>query len=290
MMTKAMLRWIFPLIALLVVGPAAAAVVAGLHAIDGSSDTTLLLNSSPGLGLVAFGAVAAGAIVLGGLAGHLTDRKTAITSAALVIAWGAMRTGDTGHVLARVGAGAVPALLLEIGLASGLVVVMLLVIERATGRGKASVLTDLAGLRQPTELIVLGAGVVATLAASWLVAFTSMPGQTLLAAILGGAAGGAASHLMGSAKSAAAPTNTGVIAVLVAAVLGVLSLAVVPGLGGLASAARAGSITGPGLVQPLMWAAGALLGVQIGFGWAGASLASAGALPGGGSAGLSSSR
>ncbi|MEM7623578.1 MAG: hypothetical protein AAF235_10310, partial [Planctomycetota bacterium] len=61
-------------------------------------------------------------------------------------------------------------------------------------------------------------------------------------------------------------------AVLLIAVIAPLSLVIVPGVSGVDSAIRTGSLAGAGAVQPLMWLAAALIAVPIGRDWAGSTI------------------
>jgi len=265
------LHWLLPIIALIALGPLAAAPIAALRGADGSRDATALVNASPLAGLIALALITLLAAGAAFGSAKLLDTRTAKAVAAYVIAWPALRAGDAADILQRAGAGGLWLLVIEglLAIAIGLAVIAA---ADFAGKRKNTVTTDMRELAgSPEGPLGLAAGLAAALLVSFLVAFGSLPGQALMAAMLGGAAAGAVCHLIATSRDAPAADLAAPYAVLLAAVVSPLSGLIRPGLGALESAARAGEITGPLAVQPLMWIAAALLAVPIGRGWAGAT-------------------
>ncbi|MAY73199.1 MAG: hypothetical protein CMJ31_00465 [Phycisphaerae bacterium] len=275
---KTALRNGLPVLALLLFGPLAALPVAGLRASDGSQDTTLLVGTSPIGGLIALVIGAVLAVVIGAFAARTLDLLRAMSIAGLTLAWPAIRTGDMRDILQRTGGGAIPLVLVEAILVAVVGLACFAVI-RSFHTKKTSV-RDIVTLVTPKNtLILVGAGTVGALIGSLVVAFDALPGQALLAAILGGAAAGAVVPLLASSIGAKDDIALAFAATLVAGVIAPVVMLVYPGLGGAADAARAHAIVGPLAVQPLMWLSGAFVGAPIGWGWAGATSSQINASP-----------
>lgn len=100
-MSKAVLRWIIPLLGLFVVGPLAGLCTVGLRAADGSGAVTPILAASPIMGLgVGLAAMLLAALV--GLVGTwLISFKTGIFAAGLTLAWAAWGTGNMDNIMRR---------------------------------------------------------------------------------------------------------------------------------------------------------------------------------------------
>ncbi|GJM19631.1 MAG: hypothetical protein DHS20C14_18440 [Phycisphaeraceae bacterium] len=282
-MTRTILKWALPIIALLVVGPLWALVVQGLRAPDGGHDVSFLYNASPamgvGVGVVAF--VIAGVVAL--ITCRLFGPRVGVYVWGLGLLWPAWVTGSVGVMLradpqastlimlaiegALIGAGALVGvgLLSRVGGADHADDDHRRVVPFAKGFGGQirRTLTTSAGLAG------LGAGVAGAIGAAWLIAQTDMRGQALLAALGAGIVGAVAARLVGSALSQDAPVATPFIAVALAAVLAPLVGMGYPGAGGLTDALVTGSAPGFLFLQPADWGIGILLGVPIGLSWVG---------------------
>jgi len=136
----------------------------------------------------------------------------------------------------------------------------ILLLERGENASKGAVLG-----------VSLLAGVAAGGVVAWFCAVTDLKGQTLMAGVLAAIAAGAASHLAGNAMhSSVSPVPS----LLAMALLGLVGPLLARGMHGehVVEAVYGGALFGPGRLMSLDWAAGALLGVPIGMGWAGAML------------------
>lgn len=246
-MNKVLLRWILPTSAALVFGPLVGAVVASLHDDAGSTETTLLLSSAPVMGVLALILVAAVAGIGGAITGRLTLPGTGRTFAGLVVAWAAMRTGASWDIFMSHGGTVIVPLAIEgvlVAAAAGVVVVLLVAGEGT--RNARTIREDLAA---------------------------ALTGKSALIGLLVGVIGGVLCAVGVQLASADLPPERARLrasaAMLLLMVLSPLSLLVMPGAGAVSDAARAGTLFGPGLVQPLDWFAGILLGVPTGMAWVG---------------------
>ncbi len=265
------LRYVLPISAALVFGPLAAMPVGGLMSATGGTETTPLLSAAPVMGIVAILVVALIAGLGGGLTARLTVAGTGRTFAGLVIVWAAMRTGDSWEILMVRGGGAVVPLAIEGAIVAGVGLVMIAGLiamgEKKSLRAGLGDVSD--AVRGKGAALGLLIGVVGGLVGTVLVGPDGMRGQCLLAGIAGGV-------LCAVGVQGASPETPGEVArvrasvaVLVLAVDGPLTMLVMPGGAEIATAARAGTLTGPGVVQPLDWLAGVFLGVPTGMAWVG---------------------
>lgn len=269
-MVRAIGRWVFPCLALFIIGPVLSRLIGGLRADDGGPDVSLLVSARPALGLVMGLIGVAAALAYGGIAGRLLGERTGTLSGGLLLAWVAWMTGDLSLVLRLEGSAGTLALLAAEGLAvCGLALAGVAVIARLSpDRACEPMGVETKRLAKWPALAGALAGAAAALAVAWLVAFNGLRGQGLMAAVLGSIAAGAISMLAAQSLSGEKPpVLMPFLAVLIAAALGPLVGFVRPGAGELASAMIDGSLPGVLMIQPLDWAAGMLLGVPIGIGW-----------------------
>ncbi|MEM7755704.1 MAG: hypothetical protein AAF297_08730 [Planctomycetota bacterium] len=288
-------RWTLNIVALVVLGPLAAVPISALADRHGGGAVSLLVNTSLASGLFALAAVGALGVLGGALGSRLSGSQMGRTVAGLTVAWAALWVGDMGDTLRAAGPtmGTVLSLIVESGLLLVVGVAMLyatLTADRprvkaaeADGKSGASALSAvspadfLKRFTAPAALLGIAIGVVAALFGAWLVARDDMRGQAFFAGILGAILAGAAARLAGTLLPGGDPKTAHrpevpAVGVLLAGVLAPLVLIVVPGLGNVDEAARAGTLTGPGALTPLDWLAGALLGTSIGINWAGSLL------------------
>ncbi len=270
-MNKVLLRWVLPTSALLLFGPLVGALVAALHDHDGSPETTLLLSSSPVLGVAALIVLAAVAGLGGAITGRLTLPGTGRTFAGLVVAWAAMRTGASWNILMAHGGSAIVPLAIEgvlVAVAAGVVVVLLVAGEGT--RDARTIREDFtAALRGPSALVGLLVGVIGGGIGAYLVAVDGGRGQGMMAGVIGGILCAVGVQLASAELAPERARLRASAAMLLLMVLAPLSLLIVPGAGSVSDAARAGTLFGPGLVQPLDWFVGILLGVPTGMAWVG---------------------
>lgn len=265
------LRWVLPTSAALVFGPLAAWPIGELRDAGGGLEATAVLSASPLMGVLAILFVALVAGVGGGITARLTLAGTGRTFAGLVVVWAAMRTGDSWLMLTEHGGGAVVPLVLE-GVVVAVVGLVMIAGLISMGEGKPlrAGFGEISGsVRGKGAGLGILIGVVGGLVATLLVALDGMRGQCLFGGI-------AAGVLCAVGVQGASPETPGEVArvrasvaTLLLAVIGPLTLLFMPGGGEIASAARAGTLTGPGIVQPLDWLAGVFLGVPTGMAWIG---------------------
>lgn len=280
---RIVLRWAFILGALLVVGPAVAALTQSLRGADGGPDATLLASASPMWGAFV-GVVALLAAFLFALpAGVLFGPRLALALAGFIIGWATWTTGTVDDLIrAARGGSPYPALIAEAAIYAilgTLLAIALVGLSREAPHGdRAALPAGAAGLRQslrelPTRsgLVGLAVAVAAGGFIARLVAIEPLKGQTVFAAFLAAIAGGAAARLAaGSIKES--PPAAPIAAFAAMCVLAVGS----PVLGAvragtpveLLAASDAGALPALSLVLPLDWLAGALLGVPVGLAWA----------------------
>ncbi|MCC6427592.1 MAG: hypothetical protein IT435_12320 [Phycisphaerales bacterium] len=281
---------------LLAIGPLAAAALTFLRATDGGPVISPLINSTPLLGAI----IAIAIIVIAAITGILDARffgpRSGLAGAGLILLWASWRTGETGLLLTS--SAKAPAMLAIEGALIG--ILTLLVIERIAIQAVHHASPSTSGspaplnppdadaldalrfhaLLRPSSLVAILAAILSGGLAAWLIAFHGAKGQTLFAAILAGIAAGAAAAIVsaGSGGSArpgnakAGPADPVLSASAAMAILGILAplAATIIHKGNLANAILTGNLFNPSHLGAFDWAAGALLGVPVGLGWAGA--------------------
>lgn len=279
-MTKAVLRWVIPLAALLLLGPVAGWLTYSLRAPDGGPETSLLLSNSPVMGLLAGVGVFALAAVGGCISARMFGGAAGLFAAGLVLAWGAWGLGRIDQIVRRAGNGSTMWVLSIEGVFVGVLGVLAAVaILRAGRHGKH--LEEPEPMFSRASLVALGLGALGAAAAAWIVAREPLKGQMFAA----GACAGIVAAIVGHLSSARSPASVFVAAVAVLAAVspalstlvnlvprasGGSSLAILPSSAQVVSAVRAGTMLPLARPLPLDWLAGAFIGVPMGLSWAGA--------------------
>jgi hypothetical protein len=98
-MKAGIIRWFFYLAALLAAGPFAGSLMASLFAADGGPDASPLVSTQPGMGIALALAVLLLALVLGALAARFCGTKPGLSTAGIVVAWAAWRTGTIDQMI-----------------------------------------------------------------------------------------------------------------------------------------------------------------------------------------------
>ncbi len=284
------LRWVLPIAALGVLGPLAAAPVRVLRDLHGGHAVTLLLNTSPVMGVVAAVVVVLTAAIGAALGARLVAPAMGRMVAGLTVAWAAIFLGDTGNTLriSGPGMGSVLGLVVEAAIllvGGGLILLVAELAARPVSDGGAeepgrpatrSPGEILGALKSQVALAAIGAAAVGALVGAWLVARDDLRGQAFMAGVLGAILAGAAARMvawfLGKNEGPAAGVIPAGLGVLLAGVLAPLTLLFMPGLGEVGKAVRAASFSGPGVLAPLDWLGGALLGASIGVNWAASTL------------------
>lgn len=271
-----------PVLALFLVGPVITLPLAGLRGIDAGHDVSLLVGSSPALGVILGLALLAATTVYGLLSARFVDARTGTLSAGFVLAWGAWRTGNMEWLFRlEPSAGTLIRLSVEAGMV-GVGAMLIALLIASSGRPRSETphadlpgphLGSLRQLVQPQVLAGVAAGALAGLVIAHLVAFNPLRGQALVASVFASIAAGAVARLViRAAANREAPSASPYAAVLLAGMAGPLIGFIKPGAAHLEDAALQGTLLGPLLVQPLDWAAGMLIGTPIGLAWAGAAV------------------
>lgn len=283
------LRWSLLVASLLFVGPACSLPLASLRDADGGSATSMLISTSPGIGILGGLLVFAGAGLVGVIGAHAFSMGWGFVCSGLVLAWGAWRIAPIDTLIRRSqGPGELPWLAAEGLLAVALAIVLAVVITHIARSRQASPVAraSLAPLRPGLHLLIehddiakiAPAAGMATLAASlaagavaYVVAASMLKGQTFFAACAAGLASGVVVQLVATGQRAKATPTLGVLALVVPALAAPIIAQVTQG-DAIVREAFAGTLFPPARVLSLDWAAGAMLGVPMGMGWAGAIL------------------
>ena len=274
-MIRTIFQWTLPLVALFITGPALGLWMATLRAPDGGPETSFLVSASLPTGLIALIGCLAVAAVSGALCAFLADRTTGFRVAALCLAWPAMRAGDLS-VMYITNENFLPTLALE-GLILALLGILIISLCRASGGTSLKGLSALIdpwkrALTDPSGLATAAVVVAVGLAVSYVIALTGLRGQALAAGIVGPIFGAMAGMFAGSFIKDEPPQAAAFLGALLLCVAGPVFTMIIPGAAELPAAARAGTLPGPALVQPIDWLVGALLGTPIGLGWAGSMI------------------
>lgn len=286
-MLHAITRWAVPLIALLGVGFLAGELASSLHAPDGSSNTSFVLVTSIGQGVIACLGTIGLAAVMGMVGARWVSPRVGLLCAGLVLVWAARRTGQVDQIINLVaGMGASGAVGKAVSVsttlymlaAEGLVlsvlgVVLAWVIVRVPMSEWARQGThtrpdgpplEPSKLWEPTSLAAFAVALVAGGVMTYLFAQETIKMQTIAAAIIAGATAAIAGRLTSQTVHAAVMVGAVVL-------LGAIGpLVVVLGTNGTAAivrAAQAGTMMALARPLPMDYLAGALIGVPIGLSW-----------------------
>lgn len=265
------IRWVCYFAAMLVIGPLAGALVAGLRAADGGRHATALVTASPMKGLASTFAAFALASLAGLGTSLIASARAGLTAAGLVLVWAAWRSAEVESII-RTTQSASPlwALAFEGAIWMTLAGVAALAIEhfghpehghtpensRKQDHTRVFTLLNLS----PPALV---ASVAVGAAAAWFIAAQGLKGQTVAAGIGAGLAAATAARLIDRRVHAPALFVPGVVLAIAGPLAGVFLSG-----GGIVEVTYAGALAPIARVAPLDWAAGWLLGVPIGLGWA----------------------
>ncbi|MBX3385171.1 MAG: hypothetical protein KF768_01225 [Phycisphaeraceae bacterium] len=286
-MQQAVLRWTLPLAALLAVGPIAWMLTSHLQGPDGASQASLLLSTSPVLGLLC----GIGVMFIAGGYGLLTARLIGphfgLFSTGLILAWAAWGTGAIDAIArsqTTLAAGPPNSKSFFLRIAIEAAVLAPLAVGAAWAMirfGKPPTPNPAAhhphppepsSLSDPRALLGFVATAVVGGVLAWLVAQESSKGQTFAAAAFAGLFGAvagrlAAAHVSGAAFVAGIAA-LGVIGPIVALSMGGPSGTAGAVAGGALRLAASGQLFNLARPLPLDWLAGAFVGVPIGLSWA----------------------
>lgn len=268
---RIVLRWMLPSLALVLFGPLVALPVAGLGDRTGGPDATLLLSNAPFIGVLGLIGIVLVAAFGGAITSRLTTPGTGRTFAGLCIAWAALRTGDSWRIFEMLGTGAAIPLAIEgvlVG-AAGLLVAAALAIGGGT-HTPSSFKDDLkVAVGSGNGAIGIALGVAGGIIATMLVALDGERGQCLAGGFCGALIAAVGVHLATPTLTTEQARLRSIAVVCVLMIVGPLTVYAVPGGAAAAESARAGTLVGPAIVQPLDWLVGIFLGIPTGLGWVG---------------------
>ncbi len=280
-MTKVFLRWALPLAALFVLGPAASRLVVLLHAADGSRDVSLLVNTSPVLGIAVilgvFGLALVGALPAAALVGP----RSALLTAGVTFAWASWYTSPLSMLVRRADAGS---LLVTLAIEGAIVALLglgtLWLIFRLGARAddEHDHLIGEGGLElrrcltTPVGLACIAASIAAAALVTWALAREPQRGQSIFAAFAAGIAAGGVGVWAGSFIDRDVPRGAPMLAMLVLAFAAPLVGLVVPGAEALGPSVVGDDILGVLRLQGMDWLVGALVGVPVGLSWVRAAI------------------
>jgi hypothetical protein len=297
-MFKAVLRWVLVIVSVLLVGPLASRMLQGLRDVDGGHAVTILVNGNLGKGLVAGLAVFAAAGVVGIIGSYFLSLNTGLLSAGLVLAWGAFseaasgggvsRPGTLENIVRRAGGGQdLPMLAIEGFLvtvaAAALAWLMVRVAHRAQQTASGSEPSGgpdrqpalIYGSGQGSPWQALGLSMLAAIGvaafAAWFLAASGAKGQTFAAALVAGLLAGLAAQTTASSKGYHLTPVAPMLGIALVALAGPLIARAMAG-GNIVELVYAGKVFSLARPLSLDWASGAMIGVPVGLGWAGAML------------------
>ncbi len=280
-MTKVFLRWALPLAALFVLGPAASRLVVMLQAADGSRDVSILVNTSPALGVGVLLGVVALALIGALPAAVLVGPRSALLTAGITLAWASWYTSPLSMLVRRGEAGSLLiTLAVEGALAAvlGLAILWLIFRFGAGERDEKDPLTGPEGMelkRSVTTTVGLAAmagAIAAAVLVTWALAREPQRGQSIFAAFAAGIAAGGVGVWAGSFVDRDVPRGAPMIAMLVLAFVAPLIGLGVPGAAALQAAGVDDDLLGLLRLQGLDWLVGATIGVPMGLSWARAAI------------------
>ena len=261
----------------LAIGPLVGGILTMLRSVDGGPAVTPLLSSTPGIGALAGFVILVAASVVGMLDGRFFGPRSGLAGAGVILAWAAMYTGRTDELL-RVHSGTELMTRFAVeGIVACIVVVWTVqrIIRNPLHDGSNTAASLKTLFRGSSMVAALGAAVAGGVVA-WLTAFHGAKGQTLFAAVLGGIAAGAAAAIVSAGADSkdeqrpADPVLTAALGLMVLAIVGPFTILILKAP--LPSAAFTGELFRRSIAQvhAFDWAAGALIGIPMGLGWAGA--------------------
>lgn len=279
------LRWALPIGALILIGPIAGMLTAGLRGSDGGFHATPLVSDAPIPGLFIGVIAVLISVGYGLIAARLLDPRAGFLCAGLTLAWAAWQTGRADEMSRWLDAAStdVSAMMIRFAvevILLGVVVVLGAGLIQAVGsRSDEAFAPRYAKVMASSALgkatwAGIGVGVPAGLAAAFVIARSPAEGQILMAGVCGGIAAAAAARLV----SAGMDHDLGVVApfwsVIAAGVVAPVAALVMHGARIDDEIIRGyeGGFFAPALVVPMSWLAGALLGVPIGSRWVQASI------------------
>ncbi len=267
------------LLAFAVVGPLASLPLAAVRDADGGHATSMLVNDGVFPGVLAALLVFAAALALAAAGSFLFSTGWACAYAGIVVAWGAYRCGTLEDIIRQARSDAPLGMLAAEGfaciMAAGIIagVIQRISVKRqglALTRGALIVQGDVPKIPAIAQVALIAGGVLAGVVA-YLAAVTDFKGQGIFAAFLASIFAGVAAQVVVKSKGGQATVVLAVASIVIPAILGPAAAKILQG-STIVETAFAGRVFPLARVMGLDWAAGALLGVPVGLGWAGAMI------------------
>ncbi|MGQ0629066.1 MAG: hypothetical protein ACT4PL_13335 [Phycisphaerales bacterium] len=275
-MANSILRWGLFLLALLVVGPLAHALISGITAADGSRHVSAFVNAAPFTGILR----ALGCLILatatGMLSARLVSLNVGLLNLGVVLAWTAAGLGTMDEILRATQAANRAWLMgLEGGvfgfLAAGAACMVAAANHKRLALSSPTPPTPEPSTSRADHAVAFACIFAAGFVAAWAVAQNMLKGQAI--------ATGAATAIIGTIAATVivrrahpAVVATGLMALaIVGPIMGVL-LHGSSGSGGMVARATAGTLINIARMTPFDWLAGGLIGMPIGrslSGWLG---------------------
>lgn len=284
-MRRSILRVCFTLLILLAIGPVLGSMVRTLQDVDGGRAFTFFVNDSPVRGALLLVVASAVSLALGVVCTRLFSLASGLFASGMTLAWCGWQLGMIDAMIRRAGAGGDLLTLAFEALVIGFVTFVIgCICTRVAEKLQPPALQVKAPngaaqffLREEPQSggnwigpvgAVIAASAVGCAVAVSIFCVTTMKGQTLFAAFLGGiGAGLAAAYAAGSMKVSIRVT-TPMAGMMLVGVLAPLVAYVMHG-NGILDAAYADKLLAAARPVSLDWASGALLGVPIGLSWGG---------------------
>jgi hypothetical protein len=287
------LHWAIGLAAVLAVGPLAARLLFGITDARGDHLASILTSNQTGRALAGLALVLLGSLIVGRIARAIGGASLALMCAGLVLGWGAFAFGSVEEAIRGTHASSFFPLLAVEGLVLCILAALLAMhlavptmrlpleiekIESESSEAKLTLLAQLIRVRKTSgiatlvQCIIVSAIVAAAVTA--LCSTSMLRGQTIFAAFVGAVLAGVAAQVTAAAGSARISPAVPALGVALAALVAPFIAMSMHG-SSLVPDTLAGNLAWIGRPLPIDWAAGGLLGVHVGMGWAGATLAQA---------------
>lgn len=263
-MTRSAWRWIYAFAVIFLAGPLCCWLVGAVDAVDGSAAAGATLSARPAIALLALLGAGAVAAIAGLIGARFFSERTGLVGAGLALSWTPWAVGRLDDFAHQPFERAIfPSLAIEGAIIGALAVALAITIcrqARRSGHGGDPANSGLleGGMLGPIIALVVG-GI-----AAWVVARSYDPGQGFGAAFCAGLFG----SLVGRVVDNRSPDRAYFAIVPALAVAAPLIAAFASGAQAVAHI-YAGEVFPPGMVMPMDWLAGSLVGIPMGTAWAG---------------------
>ncbi len=250
---------------MLIAGPLVGSLMLSIPSLDGGRGLTPLISPNPFIGLLISTVCLLLAGLLGLLAAHLVGFRDGLATMGVAMAWACWSTGRLTDVIQVVENEPSLRLAAEGGILGLLACVVALCLVTVS-RDFSDAHNGDSRLLSPGALVGVGAMILGAMVGGWIVAQTSMVGQTLGAAIAGGVLGGMIARLIRPDSEIRALLLGFPIIAGGAMLLGHW----LTGSGNIIETVYSGTGSPLMRIMPIDWVAGLLIGLPVGLSWGGA--------------------